>query len=37
MLNEVGNSLLAYSDLFLVQCPKCKGCSKIFTPINVLG
>lgn len=37
MLNEVGNSLLAYSDLFLVQCPKCKGCSKISTPINALG
>ncbi|WP_028390657.1 hypothetical protein [Bacillus cihuensis] len=38
MLNEgVGGSLIAYSDLFLVHCPRCNSCSRIFTPSNAKG
>ncbi|KAB7709059.1 hypothetical protein F9802_02730 [Bacillus aerolatus] len=37
MLNGVGGSLLAYSDLFLVHCPRCSSCARIFTPSNAKG
>ncbi|MGX2959603.1 hypothetical protein JNUCC23_10100 [Peribacillus sp. JNUCC 23] len=37
MLDGVGGMLLAYSDLFLVQCPRCSSCSRIFTPNNAKG
>lgn len=37
LLIDTGNSLLAYSDLFLVHCPKCHSCSRVFTPDNAIG
>jgi hypothetical protein len=32
MTEGVGSMLIAYSDLFLVQCPRCSGRARIFTP-----
>ena len=37
MLKEAGNSLIAYADLFLVHCPNCNSCSKVFTPPYAKG
>ncbi|MFC4712983.1 hypothetical protein [Planococcus dechangensis] len=38
MEEEFGcQDLLAFADLFLVQCPKCKNCARVFTPQNALG
>lgn len=34
MLDGYGEGLVEYSDLILVQCPRCKSCARIFTPEN---
>ncbi|MFJ7824854.1 hypothetical protein [Psychrobacillus sp. NPDC096623] len=37
MLDGVGGRLLDYSDLFLVQCPRCNSCARIYTPNRAIG
>ncbi|MEH7110444.1 hypothetical protein [Bacillus sp. JJ1764] len=37
MLGNYGGSLIEYSNLFLVICPRCDHCARVFTPINAKG
>ncbi|MEH6849089.1 MULTISPECIES: hypothetical protein [Bacillus] len=37
MLGNYGGMLIEHTDLFLVYCPRCNGCARVFTPDNAKG
>ncbi|PEE44180.1 hypothetical protein [Bacillus pseudomycoides] len=37
MLDNYGGMLIEHLDLFLVRCPRCNGCARVFTPNNAKG